>query len=97
MILIADSGSTKCTWALYKKTERKMQYFSTIGFNPFFLDAKQIDSHLEQSNLKSFVNDITEVHFYGVGCSSDEMNKVIKLGLRKFWLYFRNWLQLLLL
>ena len=85
MILIADSGSTKCTWALCKNTKRKVQYFATIGFNPFFVDAKQIDSHLEQSNLKSFANDITEVHFYGAGCSSDEMNKVIEIGLSNFF------------
>ena len=85
MILIADSGSTKCTWALCSKTERKVQYFATIGFNPFFVDAKQINSHLEQSNLKRFVKDITEVHFYGAGCSNDEMNKVIEIGLSNFF------------
>ena len=34
MVLIADSGSTKCDWVLVDGDVR--HDFSTMGFNPFF-------------------------------------------------------------
>ncbi|MBC8267030.1 MAG: hypothetical protein H8E84_08710 [Flavobacteriales bacterium] len=85
MILIADSGSTKCTWALPSKTKQEVQYFTTIGFNPYFIDKEKIISHLEQSELNNYANDITEIHFYGAGCSNEKMRKLIADSLISFF------------
>ena len=75
MILIADSGSTKCSWVLCANAEEKLQYFYTIGLNPFFIDRAQIIEHLQKSDLAACADKITEVHFYGAGCSNSQMKK----------------------
>jgi len=85
MILIADSGSTKCTWALCSKTKEEVQYFSTIGFNPYFTSKEKMISHLEQSELNSFANQIETVYFYGAGCSSAEMCNKIQNAIQQFF------------
>ena len=41
MILIADSGSTKCSWALVDQQGNLIKEISTIGFNPYFIDKKK--------------------------------------------------------
>ena len=38
MILIADSGSTKCSWALCNNDGDLIREITTIGFNPYFID-----------------------------------------------------------
>jgi hypothetical protein len=36
MILIADSGSTKCDWALIDEKGQRLNSFQTMGLNPYF-------------------------------------------------------------
>ena len=38
MILIADSGSTKCSWAMCNKKGEIVSHYNTIGFNPYFIN-----------------------------------------------------------
>ena len=85
MILVADSGSTKCNWVLCTNTEEKLQYFKTIGFNPFFIDRAQIIEHLQKSDLVTIADKITEVHFYGAGCSNSQMKNKLKEDLGMFF------------
>lgn len=85
MILIADSGSTKCSWVLHTNAEEKPEYFNTIGFNPFFIDRAQIIEHLQKSDLSAIVDKITEVHFYGAGCSNSQMRNKLKEDLSVFF------------
>ena len=61
MILIADSGSTKCSWALCNSTGSLMQEIATIGFNPYFIDHLSIMNHLEKSELNQYKEAITYV------------------------------------
>ena len=42
MILIADSGSTKCSWALCDTLGKLIIETKTIGFNPYFIEKKKI-------------------------------------------------------
>ena len=81
MILIADSGSTKCSWALCNKEGILIQEINTIGFNPYFIDHLSIINHLEESELNQYKEEIEYVFFYGAGCSSKEKNKIINGGL----------------
>ena len=85
MILIADSGSTKCSWALCDKKGTLIKEIKTIGFNPYFINKPNILKHLEKSELNQYKNEIMFVFFYGAGCSSKEKNNVIKLPFKRFF------------
>ena len=85
MILIADSGSTKCSWALCDSTGKIIKEVSTIGLNPYFIDHLSIIKHLEKSQLNKHKNKITYIFFYGAGCSSKEKTKLIKLSFKEFF------------
>jgi len=86
MILIADSGSTKCSWALCDQHGVLIKKFMTIGFNPYFIDKKKILKELEQSDLTKHSNEIHEVFFYGAGCSSKDKNNIIAESLQSFFI-----------
>jgi len=87
MILIADSGSTKCSWVLCNTEGVIINRYHTIGFNPYFIDEKNILTHLEESDLIEHKDTINNVVFYGAGCSSKEKNIVISAPLN---LFFKN-------
>lgn len=80
MKLIADSGSTKTEWILLDKD---IQIFNTIGLNPVFVDENIVYNTIEKSELINFSESITEIQFFGAGCSSAERNKIIFDGLSK--------------
>lgn len=85
MILIADSGSTKCSWALCDEKGNLLKECKTIGFNPYFINNDSIIHHLENSDLKNYKDDIMFVFFYGAGCSSKQANKIIELPFIQFF------------
>lgn len=81
MILVADSGSTKCDWRLI--TDSDVLETSTIGLNPYFTYLEEIEKELKGNQLLAEHADaVSEVYFYGAGCSSAEMNAIITNGLR---------------
>jgi glucosamine kinase len=71
-ILVADSGSTKTDWVL-AYNGKIIKEIKTIGFNPYFQSKAQISVELN-TNLKphliNYLNHITELHYYGAGCST---------------------------
>ncbi len=78
MILIADSGSTKCIWAICDQHGNQLDEERTIGFNPNFISQKRILEELRKSSLLSIKNNVMKVFFYGAGCSSLQKNKIIQ-------------------
>ena len=86
MILIADSGSTKCSWALCNQHGTLIKEIRTIGFNPYFINKKNILKELEQSKLTEYSKEIKEVYFYGAGCSSKDKNNIIAESLQSFFI-----------
>ena len=86
MILIADSGSTKCNWAVCSKEGVVIHKYKTIGFHPYFISKKEIIQELNTSPLKKLKEKITNVFFYGAGCSSKGLNQVIKNPFKEFFL-----------
>ena len=78
MILIADSGSTKCIWAICDQNGNQLDEERTIGFNPNFISQKRILEELKKSSLLSIKNNVMKVFFYGAGCSSLQKNKIIQ-------------------
>lgn len=85
MILIADSGSTKCSWATCDTDGNLVSECKTIGFNPYFVDDETILEHLNNSDLVKTKDEFTHLFFYGAGCSSAKMNAVIEEPFKKFF------------
>ncbi len=84
MILIADSGSTKTDWRLVNET-KQVQSFQTIGFNPYYISEQLILGELAKSTLVEIKDNVTQVFFYGAGCSSVAKSGEIKQTLGKFF------------
>ncbi|PCJ63744.1 MAG: hypothetical protein COA58_15495 [Bacteroidetes bacterium] len=83
MILVADSGSTKCDWILIDESN-KYRKTHTMGFNPFFHSSELVRTTLmENELLKEEREHISEIYFYGAGCSSSTRIKIIEDGLRQ--------------
>lgn len=85
MLLIVESGSTKADWMLIK--DGSAVPYNTKGFNPFFHGKEDIvlelNDHLELDLIK---DQVTEIYFYGAGCSSPELNARIEAGLSAFFI-----------
>ncbi len=81
MILIADSGSTKCHWALVgNETDIRIK---SQGMNPFFCNNRQIDYILTHELMPNIMGyEIEKVLFYGAGCREDTKG-VIEVALRR--------------
>lgn len=78
MMLIADGGSTKSSWCMINKETEERIYFNTEGYNPYFTDtATIIESLLANIPEDLPVNQITNVYYYGAGCSNDEKNQIV--------------------
>lgn len=77
MIIIADGGSTKTNWCLLNE-EQKRIYFNTEGYNPYFSDTEYIINSLRNSLPTDLdLTKITEVNYYGAGCSTAEMVGIV--------------------
>jgi N-acetylglucosamine kinase-like BadF-type ATPase len=85
MILIADGGSTKCSWCQLDDAHNRV-YFNTEGYNPDFIDTAGIVASLNQHLPDTLPREqITDVHFYGAGVSSVQKAEVIAGALRQIF------------
>jgi N-acetylglucosamine kinase-like BadF-type ATPase len=84
VILIADSGSTKCEWYLLNG-ERKKRIF-TKGISPYFLTREEIIFLLQTDLLpKLKTQKIDEIFFYGTGLKDVNNKLFIKSILKKLF------------
>lgn len=85
MILIADSGSTKTSWALVDQGGMVFEY-TTLGINPFFQTCEEIQEDLNK-NLYPKIKQINvdEIFFYGAGCATPEKKEIVASVLRMFY------------
>lgn len=84
MILIADSGSTKCDWVLTNLQGEKLGAFATMGFNPMFHPADTIAQEiLKNTELAATAQQIDAVYYYGSGNSSEYYHAIVRNGLAK--------------
>ncbi|MDE0985973.1 MAG: ATPase [Schleiferiaceae bacterium] len=84
MILIAESGSTKCDWVAINPDGSEHTRFSTMGFNPYFHSASFIEEELvENEAIIKLRAKIAFVYFYGAGASSEGLQDIVKDGLTK--------------
>lgn len=84
MILVADSGSTKTDWALIDPQNRTFSVYHTIGYNPYFIDSEAIYYSLSENLVKDLdANIVTEVYFYGAGCSTLVKKEIVQKALTR--------------
>jgi glucosamine kinase len=84
MILIADSGSTKCDWALVDEKGNKLGAFETMGLNPYFHAPHDTErALLANEALCAVAPDVKRIFFYGAGSSTEEMCHIMKEGLMR--------------
>lgn len=81
-MLIAESGSTKTDWRAVDKSG-KIEQFITLGFNPFHQNSQSIAAEIKQNLLPKISTSISEVHFYGAGCSSKVMCAIVESALKE--------------
>src|SRR5471030_1860588 len=82
MILVADSGSSKTDWLL-NLPQQAPKAFRTPGLNPYFLTEKEIVKilHDKAADLIAYNNQITEIYFFGAGCSSPDRHEIVSNAL----------------
>ena len=84
MILIADSGSSKCSWRLISE-KGDISAIYTFGINPFFRTTTSIFDELFLK-LHPFSNaGVEKIFFYGSGIINDEKASIIRLALQKLF------------
>ncbi len=72
MILITDSGSTKCDWIVIDENGNQIhEKIRTKGLNPAILKEKKLNKIIKKNDeLMQFKNKVTHVFFYGAGCGT---------------------------
>ena len=77
MILIADSGSTKCRWCLMTANGQNSE-FLTDGINPLFQTSDAMRNSINNQLLPQiapllWAGTLTHVFFYGAGCIPEKI------------------------
>lgn len=85
MILVADGGSTKIDWGMVDG-EGTISHFKTTGVNPYFYQADKVYEILAPELQGNAFNDrVTDIFFYGAGCSSPLRNSRIEEALQRLF------------
>ncbi|MES2616492.1 MAG: N-acetylglucosamine kinase [Bacteroidota bacterium] len=77
MILVADSGSSKCDWVLTDGQQAPIA-FKTAGLNPNYVSEVEIVTILSPVFKTLATDTVTHLFFYGAGCSTDESRDIVK-------------------
>ena len=85
MILIADSGSTKCDWVLIQG-KKNIDRVRTKGLNPAIQKKQDIIKVLKNNvNLKKYKAAVSTIYFFGAGCITDKSKaKISEILLSQF-------------
>ncbi|CAM1373897.1 BadF/BadG/BcrA/BcrD ATPase family protein [Tenacibaculum xiamenense] len=80
MILIADSGSTKCDWILLNENDNTIvNRIRTSGVNPSVLKKKNIKEVIENCDeLNEYKEAVSSIYFFGAGCNNKKGEDKIK-------------------
>jgi len=88
MILIVDSGSTKCDWiAVDKDGKQLLDKIRTKGLNPEILTEKKLKKTIKKNeDLNNNKSEVTHVYFYGAGCGTDRGKESVATVLKEIFL-----------
>jgi len=80
MIIVADSGSTKTSWAVLNNADEP-QLFSTEGYNPYYVDSDYIQQSIRRNFSHHVETDkVEQLYFYGAGCAGGK-DEIVKIAL----------------
>lgn len=86
MLLIADSGSTKCDWILVESKVKEPVIIRTKGLNPSILKRESLQQIIsENETLLSFSSKISSIYFFGAGCNTLDSIQLIEVVLNAFF------------
>lgn len=80
MILIVDSGSTKCDWlAINREGEQILEKQRTKGLNPAILSEEKLRKRIHKNEvLIAYSDKISHLFFYGAGCGTEKPRELLK-------------------
>ncbi|UFH55467.1 N-acetylglucosamine kinase [Spirosoma sp. KNUC1025] len=82
MLLIADSGSTKTDWRFIDANDQ-VHVIQTDGFNPYYQTVDQMVTTLQRQLIPNLMDvPITEVFYYGTGCTGPSVNHIVANALQ---------------
>lgn len=87
MILIVDSGSTKCDWmAIDMQGNQLQEKMRTKGLNPAILSEKKLKKIIKKNKeLKEYREDTQFIFFYGAGCGTEGPRQLLKATLEAYF------------
>lgn len=87
MILIVDSGSTKCDWlAIDANGNQLHEKQRTKGMNPAILSEKKLTKTIKKNKVLSEERyRVTHLFFYGAGCGTDKPQLMLQDVLQSFF------------
>lgn len=79
MLLIADSGSTKCDWVLFENKDAEPIKIRTKGLNPSILKKEALQKIISKNKeLSNFKDKVSSIHFYGAGCNTSQTIQIME-------------------
>ncbi len=84
MILIADSGSSKCAWKMIGRSGMASAFY-TSGCNPFFRTTESIYEELSKDLLPYTTPQVEKIFFYGSGIINEEKAGIISAALYQLY------------
>lgn len=85
MILIAESGSTKCDWLFYQGNQCVFET-STAGFNPYFHSEEWMVEQMQLNpQLVEVAQRVSSIYFFGAGCSAPNLKNQVSRSLSKLF------------
>lgn len=81
MVLIVDSGSTKCDWLAVDSSsgEQLFEKQRTKGLNPAILSRKKLKKTVKKNEvLKANHSAVSHVFFYGAGCGTEKPKQLLQ-------------------
>ena len=88
MILIVDSGSTKCDWlAIDKNGIQLFEKERTKGLNPAILSKEKLYRTIHKNEvLRNSKDQVEYVFFYGAGCGTEKPRQLLEDVLHEFFI-----------
>lgn len=86
MILITDSGSTKCDWIALDNNGIELFKTRTKGLNPAILQPEELlDRIKENAELLEHREKVDTIHFYGAGCGTEKPRLALENQLKEYF------------
>lgn len=86
MILITDSGSTKCDWIALDLSGKELFKTRTKGLNPAVLPAEELENRIsENEELSKVIGQVTQIYFYGAGCGTEKPRLALENYLKSYF------------